>query len=46
MPHLDGVMVMQERMAGFIKAVHPYGKAESVQKYKSPVISAISVEKA
>ncbi|XP_060180511.1 uncharacterized protein LOC132610227 [Lycium barbarum] len=45
MPHLDGVMVMQEKMVGFIKVVHPYGEAEKLSKYKSHIISSISIEK-
>ncbi|XP_055835195.1 uncharacterized protein LOC129903678 [Solanum dulcamara] len=45
MSHLDGMMVMQEKMIIFIKDVHPYSEVEKLQKYKSPIISAISVER-
>ncbi|KAG6480490.1 hypothetical protein ZIOFF_063990 [Zingiber officinale] len=43
MPHLDGVMVMQESNPCFVSAVHPYGKGQN--KGKTNIISAISLEK-
>ncbi|KAG6478499.1 hypothetical protein ZIOFF_061942 [Zingiber officinale] len=43
MPHLDGVMVMQESNPCFVSAVHPYGKDQN--KGKTNIISAISLEK-
>ncbi|KAG6498516.1 hypothetical protein ZIOFF_038234 [Zingiber officinale] len=43
MPHLDGVMVMQESNPCFVSAVHPYGKGQN--KGKTNIISATSLEK-
>ncbi|KAG6522526.1 hypothetical protein ZIOFF_019666 [Zingiber officinale] len=43
MPHLDGVMVMQESNPCFVSAVHPYEKGKN--KGKTNIISAISLEK-
>ncbi|KAG6478500.1 hypothetical protein ZIOFF_061943 [Zingiber officinale] len=43
MPHLDGVMAMQESNPCFVSAMHPYGKDQN--KGKTNIISAISLEK-
>ncbi|XP_070008731.1 uncharacterized protein [Nicotiana sylvestris] len=43
MPHLDGVMIMNEMSPGFVKAVHPYGREETQRK--ASLISAMMVEK-
>lgn len=43
MPHLDGVMVMQESNPCFVHCLHPYGKGQN--KHKINNISAVAFEK-
>ncbi|XP_015086935.1 uncharacterized protein LOC107030041 [Solanum pennellii] len=46
-PHLDGVMVMNESNAGFLKGVHPFGNVNKVAKKKDKgmFLSAMSIDK-
>ena len=46
-PHLDGMMVMNESNAGFLKGVHPFGKFSRVEmkRYNRMLMSAMSIDK-
>ncbi|KAH0751965.1 hypothetical protein KY290_006553 [Solanum tuberosum] len=45
--HLDGMMIMNEDNAGFVKGVYPYGKVNKVAKKKDKgmLLSAMSIDK-
>ncbi|XP_075111336.1 uncharacterized protein LOC142181743 [Nicotiana tabacum] len=42
-PHLDGMLIMNETAPGFVKIVHPYGKEET--QWRASLVSAMTVEK-
>lgn len=45
LPHLDGMMIINEGNPSFIKVVHPYGEAGKIAKCRGAMLSAIVVDK-